>query len=258
MNKVPPNAEQSTDIDQIYRRLSGQDPGRPGEWVRRRVQAYAAQQAAERAVRSSAKTPDGLSTTGTMPAVRAAPAASAAVAVADIEQPARKPWLIPAIVGGVVVVAAVGFFVVPKLMSASGESGNASPVAATQPEVSHAPIEEPPPPPSPQGTEPDATEAPASAQTSADVGDAPNTQPAATASNTDSTQTSAAGTASQAPTTAHGVTPSNPASPAAPAQTTSATAHSQPATTPVTARADVPSAPPPAAAGSPGKPAAGS
>src|SRR3569833_2591312 len=130
MSKVPPTTDQQSDVDQIYRRLSGQDPGRPGEWVRRRVQAYAAQQAAERAVRSSAKTKDGSSTTGTMPALRAAPAAAAA-AVTAVEQPAGKPWLIPVIAGSVVVVAAVGFFVVPKLMGGSGESSKAPPVAAT-------------------------------------------------------------------------------------------------------------------------------
>ena len=55
MSNVPPSQEQLSEVDHLYRRLSALDPGHPGEWVRRKVQAYAAQQAAERAVRASAK-----------------------------------------------------------------------------------------------------------------------------------------------------------------------------------------------------------
>ena len=65
MSKVPPTTDELGDVDQLYRRLSAQDAGRPGEWVRRKVQAYAAQQAAERAVRSNAKGNESVSVAAT-------------------------------------------------------------------------------------------------------------------------------------------------------------------------------------------------
>ena len=55
MNEVSTSQGDLTEVDDLYRRLSARDPGRPGEWVRRKVQAYAAQQAAERAVRKTVK-----------------------------------------------------------------------------------------------------------------------------------------------------------------------------------------------------------
>ena len=133
MSKVPPTADQQSDVDQIYRRLSAQDAGRPGEWVRRKVQAYAAQQAAERAVRSNMKGPETVSAaaaaaTASRPALIPAPAAEA------LAPPAGKPWVIPATIGAVVVVAAVGWFVVPAMLG-GGSPPKAAPVAAAQPET---------------------------------------------------------------------------------------------------------------------------
>src|SRR3954454_5005803 len=113
MNKVPPNTEHLTDIDQIYRRLSGQDAGRPGEWVRRKVQAYAAQQAAERAVRANAKSMEGAAAPAAASASRLAPTPRVAPVAAmeeELAAPVGKPWLIPAIIGGVAVAAVAGFF----------------------------------------------------------------------------------------------------------------------------------------------------
>src|SRR5262249_12967527 len=49
--EAAPGQDDTHEVEQLYRRLSALDPGRPGEWVRRRVQAYSAQQAAERAIR---------------------------------------------------------------------------------------------------------------------------------------------------------------------------------------------------------------
>src|SRR3954465_12147392 len=99
MSEVSPSQDQLSEEDRLYRRLSAVDPGRPGEWVRRKVQAYAAQQAAERAVRATAKTQDNLSATGTVPQLRIPPAAAAAAAAAaeGSAPPTGKPWLIPAI-----------------------------------------------------------------------------------------------------------------------------------------------------------------
>ena len=55
MNEASPSQNEPTEVDSLYRRLSALDSRRPGEWVRRKVQAYAAQQAAERALRESSK-----------------------------------------------------------------------------------------------------------------------------------------------------------------------------------------------------------
>src|SRR3954463_16079549 len=100
MSKVPPNPEPLDDVDQVYRRLSAQDAGRPGEWVRRKVQAYAAQQAAERAVRANAKSKEGAS--AAVPAPNPAPFVAP---VQDLAPAPGKPWLIPAIIGGLAVAA---------------------------------------------------------------------------------------------------------------------------------------------------------
>ena len=54
MSEVTSSQDELSEVDNLYRRLSTADQGRPGEWVRRKVQAYAAQQAAEREAISSA------------------------------------------------------------------------------------------------------------------------------------------------------------------------------------------------------------
>src|SRR5882724_9400732 len=89
--------------------LSAADPGRPGEWVRRRVQAYAAQQAAERAVRASAKAKESAGSEAPTRRATAIPTAA--------KQTANKPWLLPVTFGAIAVAALVGFLVVPHLMT---------------------------------------------------------------------------------------------------------------------------------------------
>ena len=151
---VPANPEDLSDVDQLYRRLSGVDPGKPGEWVRRKVQAYSAQQAAERSVRESAKAAPAAVSAAPAAAPRVTPPAAARVA-AEPKQSAGKPWLLP-VIGAVVVVALVGVFVVPSLRA----PGPAS-------------IPTPPPPP----IAPPETTAPASQASSAP--DSAPTAPAA-------------------------------------------------------------------------------
>ena len=133
MNEASTSQNEPTEVDNLYRRLSALDSRRPGEWVRRKVQAYAAQQAAERALRESSKGREVSSSVAPAPAPKAAPAPRAAPATpkaaapaARVEtQSATKSWLIPAIVGGVAVVAIVGFLVVPSLMPGHGTSSAA-------------------------------------------------------------------------------------------------------------------------------------
>src|SRR5882724_12166552 len=109
MSKVPPSQDQLSEIDHLYRRLTALDPGRPGEWVRRRVQAYAAQQAAERAVRASANAKESAGSEAPTPRATAIPTAA--------KQTANKPWLLPVTFGAIAVAALVGFLVVPHLMT---------------------------------------------------------------------------------------------------------------------------------------------
>jgi len=112
MNEVSPGQDQLSEVDRLYRRLSAQDPGRPGEWVRRKVQAYAAQQAAERALRESAKAKESNSAT---PAPKADPIPAAEAEVA------KRPWMLPVALGTIVAVAVVGFLVVSRLMTPHDE-----------------------------------------------------------------------------------------------------------------------------------------
>src|SRR3954465_11212446 len=108
MSEVSPSQDQLSEEDRLYRRLSAVDPGRPGEWVRRKVQAYAAQQAAERAVRSNIKGPEMVSVAAAAAAPRTAPVS--APTPKALAPPAGKSWVIPATIGAVIVVAAVGWF----------------------------------------------------------------------------------------------------------------------------------------------------
>jgi hypothetical protein len=106
MNEVTSSQDELSEVDNLYRRFSASDPGRPGEWVRRKVQAYAAQQAAERAVRESMKGREAASPVAApAPAPKAAPAVPAPF---EKKQSASKPWLIPAVAGAVVAAGVVG------------------------------------------------------------------------------------------------------------------------------------------------------
>ena len=127
-SEVPPGQDPVAEVDHLYRRLSALDPSRPSEWVHRKVQAYAAQQAAERAVRESAKAREG------SPAVASAPRATPLPIKA--EPSAKKTWLLPVAIGAVAVTAVVGFLVVPRHMTPHNTRTPApSPVPVSQPET---------------------------------------------------------------------------------------------------------------------------
>ena len=174
---VPSNPDDLSDVDQLYRRLSGVDPGKPGEWVRRKVQAYSAQQAAERSVRDSAKTREGapapaVAAPAATPRVTPAPAARVAP---EPKQSGGKPWLLP-VIGAVVVVALVGVFVVPSLRAPgplSVPTPPPPPVAAPEPapasQASNAPDSTPPPAPAAQAAEPEVASTPPPAPPPAQV-----------------------------------------------------------------------------------------
>lgn len=128
-SEVPPGQDPVAEVDHLYRRLSALDPSRPSEWVHRKVQAYAAQQAAERAVRESAKAREG------SPAVASAPRATPLPIKA--EPSAKKTWLLPVAIGAVAVTAVVGFLVVPRLTTPRNTSTSTpapSPALVSQPE----------------------------------------------------------------------------------------------------------------------------
>src|ERR1700744_1675938 len=82
-----PHKDDLAAVDELYRRLSARDAGRPGEGVRRKVQAYAAQQTAERALRDGNKV---TSKAGADKPAPIAPAASASTAA-----PASAPKATP-------------------------------------------------------------------------------------------------------------------------------------------------------------------
>jgi RNA polymerase sigma factor (sigma-70 family) len=118
-----PGQDDANEVDTLYRRLSASDPARPGEYVRRKVQAYSAQQAAERAVRDSkaqATAAPAVAAPVAAPAPAApraaAPAPRAAAAAAPVQAKQGKSWMLPAIAAGAAV-ALVGVFAVPKLMN---------------------------------------------------------------------------------------------------------------------------------------------
>jgi DNA-directed RNA polymerase specialized sigma24 family protein len=210
----PANPDDFSDVDQTYRRLAGMDPARPGEWVRRKVQAYSAQQAAERSVRESSKTVSPSPAAVAAPAPRVAPAAAPAprVVVAEPKQTASKPWLLPVIGAGIVVVLAAVFVVpslrapggtptvtppppvpivqpestTPPVTQAPGASESAPPAAGSQPsepEVAAsappaaAPTQAPPPAPVAQAEEPRNVSSSASAPASSGAPNATRTQP---------------------------------------------------------------------------------
>jgi hypothetical protein len=147
------------DVDELYRRLSALDPGRPGEWVRRKVQAYAAQQTAERAVRESTKVVDKPGPVPSAPKV-------AQKATAAAQPAAKKPLGVPVILGGIGLVVLGIFIVVPRIMTTHDASKAVppppvplAPPVETTPRMAQAPTpisSEPatePPPPAPQSSE---------------------------------------------------------------------------------------------------------
>ena len=145
MSEASSSQNDPTEVDNLYRRLSALDSRRPGEWVRRKVQAYAAQQAAERTLRESTKPREIPSTVAPVPAPKVAPAPRAAPAAKVETQTAAKSWLLPAVLGGVAVAAIVGFLIVPSLIPRHAPSSAALPPPPvplpleTTREVTHAP-----------------------------------------------------------------------------------------------------------------------
>ena len=167
---APANADDMSDVEQIYRRLSGVDAGRPGEWVRRKVQAYSAQQAAERSVRDSAKTREAVAPVAAAPAPtpKVAPAPVPKAATPAPKQGASKPWLLPVIGAGVVVVL-VAIFVVPSLKAPGGS-------VATPPPP---PVSTPNPTPPPQAAQTPSVPEPSPPAQSAEPAVASSSPPAA-------------------------------------------------------------------------------
>jgi hypothetical protein len=137
VNNLSPDQER--EIDHLYRRLSALDPARPSEWVRRKVLAYAAQQAAERSVRESAK-------------VRELPGSATTVqkahaALTEEAPTAKRSLLLPAGLAAAAAVVLVGFIVVPKLMAPRANSVAAAsvpPVGQPEPDASQT-VQEPQP-----------------------------------------------------------------------------------------------------------------
>jgi hypothetical protein len=147
MSRVPPNQDQLDEVDHLYRRWSALDRGRPGEWVRRKVQAYAAQQAAERAVRASAKAKESSSSEAPTPRATAIPTAA--------KQAANRPWLLPVTFGAIAAAALVGYLVVSRLM-APRDTPKAAPLPAevSQPETATPQVAQTPAPRSPESVSP--------------------------------------------------------------------------------------------------------
>jgi RNA polymerase sigma factor (sigma-70 family) len=124
-SEVTPGQDPLSEVDHLYRRLSTLDPSRPSEWVRRKVQAYAAQQAAERTVRESAKAKESSGAVASTPQATPVPT--------QAEPTAKKSWLLPVAIGAV---AVVGFLVVPHLMPPRNTSMPAlSPAPVSQSET---------------------------------------------------------------------------------------------------------------------------
>jgi RNA polymerase sigma-70 factor (ECF subfamily) len=127
--------DQLSEVDDLYRRLSALDAGRPEEWVRRKVQAYSAQQAAERAVRATVKPKEASGSPAPAPKV------DPVLPIAEKES-ANKPSLRLVAIGVIGAVALVGIIIaVPRLMAPRNTStSNPSPAAAPQPEKETPPV----------------------------------------------------------------------------------------------------------------------
>jgi hypothetical protein len=171
MSEVTSSQDELSEVDTLYRRLSASDPGRPGEWVRRKVQAYAAQQAAERAVRDSAKGKEAATPAPAAAAPAPAPKPAAPTTpVIEAKQTSSKSWLIPVAAGGVIMAGLIAYFAVPHGTTPGDTTAVAPPVPAPTPEpatsqadqqppaqVAQAPSasEPPPSPPAAQASEPE-------------------------------------------------------------------------------------------------------
>jgi DNA-directed RNA polymerase specialized sigma24 family protein len=224
-----------SEADQLYRRLSSADQGKPGEWVRRKVQAYSAQQAAERAVRYSSKAtaaaPSPTVVAAPMPKVATPPAQPQVRAPTQAKQPAKKPsWLLPVGLGAVVVVIAAAVIFVP-----SG-GGHHNTVATPPPPP---PISEPPATTAQmaQASAPGSVDSSASESTSSDA--ATSTPPAQAAQTAEPPSAAPPEPAAQPPA------PTPPAASPAPARAVRSTPPPVPATKTQVARQSV--APTPAA-----------
>ena len=174
-SEVPSNGDPLSEVDHLYRRLSKLDPGHPGEWVRRKVQAYATQQAAERVVRASTKAKESSSAV--------APTPSVTPILTPAKQTASKPWLLPAIVSAIAVAALVGFLVVPRLM-APRDTSTAAPSPALASESETAPVQvaqEPTPPSSESASSESASSAPPSPPSQSSEPTPPTSSPPAPA-----------------------------------------------------------------------------
>src|SRR5580700_3261551 len=96
MSEVTSAQNELSEVDQLYKRLAASDTLRPGEWARRKVQAYAAQQAAERSLRESAEA-RGNSVAGASSVARgsaAAPVPRAASVDTAVKKPLVKPLVL--------------------------------------------------------------------------------------------------------------------------------------------------------------------
>jgi Ankyrin repeats (3 copies) len=118
MNEVPPSQDELKDVDDHYRRAAALDPSRPSELARRAVLSYAAQLAAERAVKNGPPRIDS-----TRPA-------------------ANQTWRRPAIFGTLAAAALAGLLITPRFLTPRAPStaafspGRVSRPGAAAPRVS--------------------------------------------------------------------------------------------------------------------------
>jgi RNA polymerase sigma-70 factor (ECF subfamily) len=141
---VPSNPDPLSEVDSLYRRLSALDPGHPGEWVRRKVQAYAAQQAAERALRANATAKSATAKANSSSDTATSRLISAPIAE---EKAASKPWLLPVAIGAVAAVGLVGFLIFRNTGSETPKEALA-PAPSSQPEPATTEIAQAPATPS--------------------------------------------------------------------------------------------------------------
>ncbi len=116
MNKVPPNNDESEDVDDHYRRVSALDPSRPSESVRRAVLEHAARLAEERTANNA---PTGIGST----------------------RPARhRTWWRPAAFGTLAAAVLAGLLITPQLLTPRAPPMPASaPAQVSQPKAAATP-----------------------------------------------------------------------------------------------------------------------
>jgi len=222
-----PSQDPLSEVDNLYRRLSALDPGRPGEWVRRKVQAYAAQQAAERAVRASAKAKESSSSEAPTPGAVATPTVA--------KQAAHKPWLLPVTLGAIAAAALAGFLVVPRLM-ASRDTPKAT--------LSLAPVSQPETPTSQVAQ----TSAPSSSEPVSPAPSSPPLQSSAPGSPTSAPpvpQSSASAPPASPPSVPQSSASASPASPPPVPQSSASASRASPPPVPQSSASASPASPPP-------------